>query len=391
MSQKRGAGEGSICKRKNGTWQGAVTIGRDRNGKQRRRYFYGKTRGEVNKKLTQAISELNNGTFIDNATNPTMKMWLHTWLWEYKKNCIKATTFEQYETILRVHAIPAVGDIQVSDLKPHHLQKLYNDMYENGISSRTIQILNTVLHGALKQAVKNNLAGRNVTEAVSLPKSSRREMRVLTLEEQKKFMKVLSNDRMGNMYLFGLFTGLRRGELLALKWSDIDTERNVIKVERALSRVRDYSDSPNKTKLVIEEPKTAKSRRIIPIFDFLKEILGNQKKQQIQDRKNSYNMYQDNDIIFATELGMMIDPGNFSRKFYKLIKEAGLPHANPHCLRHTFATRGLESGIDLKTMQELLGHSSILVTGDTYTHVLLDKKRNEIDKLNKLASEMNDS
>lgn len=292
--------------------------------------------------------------------------------------------------MLRVHAMPNIGDIQVSNLKPEHLQKIYNNMYENGISARTIHILNTVLHGALKQAVKNNLASRNVTEAVSLPKSKAKEMRVLTLEEQKKFMKVLSADRMGNMYLFGLFTGLRRGELLALKWSDIDTERNIIRVERALSRVKDYGDTPNKTKLVVEEPKTAKSKRIIPIFDYLEEILDRQKQQQIKDKENSYGLYEENNIIFATELGKMIDPGNFSRKFYKLIKEAGLPHANPHCLRHTFATRGLESGIDLKTMQELLGHSSILVTGDTYTHVLLDKKRNEINKLNRLVSEMNE-
>lgn len=390
MSQKRGAGEGSICKRKDGTWQGAVTIGRDRNGKQKRKYFYGKTRNEVSKKLNMVINELNNRTFIDNSTNLTMRMWLHTWLWEYKKNSIKPKTFEQYETILRIYAMPTIGDIKVLNLKPEHLQKIYNNMYENGISARTVHILNTVLHGALKQAVKNNLASRNVTEAVSLPKAKTKEMRVLTLEEQKKFMKVLSADRMGNMYLFGLFTGLRRGELLALKWSDIDTERNVIRVERALSRVKDYGDTPNKTKLVVEEPKTAKSKRIIPIFDYLKEILDRQKQQQIKDKENSYGMYEENDIIFATELGKMIDPGNFSRKFYKLIREAGLPHANPHCLRHTFATRGMESGIDLKTMQELLGHSSILVTGDTYTHVLLDKKRNEINKLNKLVSEMNE-
>lgn len=388
MGKKRGMGEGSISKRKNGTWQAAITIGRDKNGKQKRQYFYAKTRTEVSKKLTKAINELNSGTFIDKSISPTMAMWIHTWLWEYKKNSIKSTTFEQYETILRVHAIPQIGDIRVSQLKPEHLQKLYNEMYDKKISARTIQILNTVLHGALKQAVKNNLAVRNVTEAVSLPKSKAKEMRVLTPTEQKQFMKVLKDDRMGNMYLFGLFTGLRRGELLALRWYDVDWEQRVLKVERALSRVKDYSDTLNKTKLVIEEPKTLKSKRIIPLFDYLIEILHNQKKQQDTDKEKSYGVYEDNDIIFATELGLMIDPGNFNRKFYKLIDKAELSHANPHCLRHTFATRGLENGIDLKTMQELLGHSSISVTGDTYTHVLIDKKRNEMDKLNKLVEDM---
>ncbi|MCH5186450.1 MAG: site-specific integrase, partial [Oscillospiraceae bacterium] len=364
--------------------------GRDSKGKQKRRYFYGKTRSEVNKKLTKAINELNTGTFIDKSISPTVEMWLHTWLWDYKKNNIKSTTFEQYETVLRVHAIPNIGKIKVSDLKPEHLQKVYNEMYENNISARTVKILNTVLHGALKQAVKNSLAFRNVTEAVSLPRDKPKEMRVLTPQEQKKLMKILQDDRMGNMYLFALFTGLRRGEILALKWSDVDWEQKVIRVERSLSRVKDYGNSKKKTKLVVEEPKTLKSKRIIPMFDYLTEILENQKKQQKIDKDKSYGMYEDNDIIFATELGLMIDPGNFNRKFYKLIKKADIPHANPHCMRHTFATRGLESGIDLKTMQELLGHSSITVTGDTYTHVLLDKKRAEMDKFNDIANGMTD-
>lgn len=390
MGKKRGSGEGSISKRKDGTWQAAVTIGRDEKGRQKRQYFYGKTRSEVNKKLTKAINELNTGTFIDKSISPTLEMWLHTWLWEYKKNNIKSKTFEQYETILRVHAIPRIGNIKVSDLKPEHLQKVYNEMYDNDISARTVKILNTVLHGALKQAVKNNLVFRNVTESVSLPKDKPKEMRVLTPQEQKKLMKILQDDRMGNMYLFALFTGLRRGEILALKWSDVDWEQKIIRIERALSRVKDYSDSKEKTKLVVEEPKTLKSKRIIPLFDYLIEILENQKKQQKIDKDKSYGMYEDNDIIFATDLGLMIDPGNFNRKFYKLVKKADIPHANPHCMRHTFATRGLESGIDLKTMQELLGHSSITVTGDTYTHVLLDKKKAEMDKLNDIANDMLD-
>ena len=388
MGKKRGAGEGSITKRKDGTWQAAVTIGRDKMGRQKRQYFYGKTRSEVNKKMTKAINEINNGTFIDKSINPTVEMWLRTWLWEYKRHNVKATTFEQYETVLRVHAIPKIGSIKVADLKPEHLQRMYNEMYENNISARTIKILNTVLHGALKQAVKNNLTFRNVTEAVSLPRGKAKEMRVLTQQEQKKLMNVLKNDKMGNMYLFALFTGLRRGEILALRWSDIDWEQRILRVERALSRVKDYSSTKKKTKLVIEEPKTLKSKRIIPLFDYLIEILESQKQIQDKDKAQSYGLYEDNDIIFATNLGLMIDPGNFNRKFYKLIKQADIPHANPHCMRHTFTTRGLESGIDLKTMQELLGHSSITVTGDTYTHVLLDRKRMEMDKFNKLVGDI---
>lgn len=238
MSKKRGAGEGSIVKRSDGRWMGSVTVKRNNNGTLKRRCFYGKTRKEVAEKMNSCIIQINNGTYIDESESPTLEEWLKTWLYTYKKNAVRATTFEQYETVLRVHAIPALGNIRLSKLKAYEVQSLYNKMLENGLSPRSIQLLNVILHGALKQAIKCGLVSQNICEAVELPKAKRKEMRVLTREEQEKLIKVLEADRYGGAYIFSLFTGLRRGEVLALTWADIDFNLKTIRVNKNLSRVK---------------------------------------------------------------------------------------------------------------------------------------------------------
>ena len=367
MSKKRGAGEGSIVKRSDGRWMGVVTVGRNSGGTQKRRCFYGKTRKEAADKINTCLKQLGSGTYIDTASSPTLEEWLKTWLFTYKKNAVRATTFEQYETVLRVHAIPALGDIKVAELKSYEVQQLYNQMLENGLSPRSIQLLNVILHGALKQALKCGLVSQNVCDAVELPKARRREMRVLTREEQDKLISVFEEDRYGGAYLFSLFTGLRRGEILALTWADIDFEAKTVTVNKNLSRVKNYAESGGKTRLIISEPKTIKSNRTVPLIDYLIAVLKKQKVIQQEDRIAARGLYEENDIVFANDLGRAIEPGNFNRRFYKLVESADIPHANPHCLRHSFATRGLELGIDLKTMQELLGHSSVALTGDIYT------------------------
>ena len=179
MNRKRGAGEGSISRRKNGLWQGAVTIGRNDDGSQKRKYFYGKTRNDVTAKITEAIRELRKDCFINVSESPTLKEWMNTWLWIYKKNSLKQTTFEQYETLIRVHLYPVLGNKKLTDLKQEHIQKLYNNMKKEGLSEKTIRMLNCVIHAAFEQAVYNNLASKNITQYVKIPKDSYKEMRVL--------------------------------------------------------------------------------------------------------------------------------------------------------------------------------------------------------------------
>lgn len=378
MSKKRGHNEGSIVKRKDGRWQGAVTIGRNDNGSQRRQYVYGKTRGEVAEKMNKLINSINSGSFIDKNKNPTVEEWLHFWLLTYKKNSVKQKTFDQYEGVIRVHLVPEFGDLRLVELKESQLQKFYNRLFVNGLSARSIQIINTVLSAALKKAIKSRLILFNVCDAVELPKQTKKERRVLSAEEQEQLLKELKKDEQGAMYIFALFTGLRRGEVLALRWSDVDLENGIIKVTKALSRVKTYVDSGDKTKLIVSEPKTDTSKRVIPIVDSLIPLL---KKQKKLTRENN-----ELDLVFPSEAGGYIDPGNYNRKFYKIIKRAGLQKANPHSLRHSFATRALEAGVDLKTTQELLGHSSISITADLYTHSLMKHKKQELRKLKSVFS-----
>lgn len=373
MSKKRGNNEGSILKRKDGRWQGSVTIGYDDNGNQLRHYVYGKTRSEVSEKINEILHSINNGTYIDKRKNPTVGGWLNTWLYTYKKNTVKERTFDQYEGIIRVHLIPAVGSLKLVELTEVHLQKFYNKLFADGLSARTIQLINTVLYSAIKKAIKCGLLIRNVCDIVELPKQSKKERRVLTPEEQEKLLKILKKDEYGAMYIFALFTGLRRGEILALTWDDVNLDSCTIYVRKNLLRVKTYVDTGDKTKLIVSEPKTETSRRLIPIIDSLVPLL--KKQRELTQDNNELN------LVFPSDAGTYIDPGNYNRKFYKLIKKAGLPKANPHSLRHSFATRALEAGIDLKTTQELLGHSSIDITANLYTHALMEHKQSELKKL----------
>lgn len=373
MGKKRGNNEGSITKRKDGRWQGSVTIGRNEDGSQRREYVYAKTRSEVAKKINNLVNSINNGTFIDKKRNPTVEEWLTFWLNSYKKNSVKQKTYDQYEGVIRVHLIPAFGKHRLLELKESQLQVFYNQLFVDGLSARTIHIINMVLSAALKKAVKSRLLLFNVCDAIELPKQVQKERRVLTPDEQECLLKELRRDEQGIMYIFALFTGLRRGEVLALKWSDVDLDNGTISVTKTLSRVKTYVDSGDKTKLIVSEPKTETSKRLVPIVNTLIPML---KRQQKLTQKNN-----DLDLVFPSEAGGYIDPGNYNRKFYKIVRRAGLPKANPHSLRHSFATRALEAGVDLKTTQELLGHSSIDITANLYTHALMDHKKKEVSKL----------
>lgn len=369
---KRGNNEGSIVKRKDGRWQGAVTIGRNPEGTQKRQYVYGKTRTEVSEKINSILFDISNGTYIDKSQNPTVKEWLYTWLNTYKKNNIKPRTFDQYESIIRYHLIPEIGDIRLIDLKETTLQRFYNRLAKEGLSSRTIQLINTVLYGAIKKAIKCGLVIRNVCDAVELPKQKKKERRVLTPEEQESLLEVLKESEYGAMYIFALFTGLRKGEVLALTWSDVDLANRLINVNKTLGRVNTYVDTGNKTQLVVSSPKTQTSMRVIPIIEPLIPLLEKQRK---------LTQCNQSGLVFPSDADTYIDPGNYNRLFYKLVKKAGIPKAHPHALRHSFATRALEAGLDLKTTQELLGHSSIDITANLYTHALLEHKQKEIKKL----------
>ena len=376
MAGKRGNGEGCISKRKDGTWCAVITVGRKPDGKLKQKFFYGKTRQEVAEKLNKALNELRQGTFVE-ATAVTVESWLKTWLEEYKRPKLRLTTFESYRIMAECHIVPAIGHIKLKDLRPEHLQHLYNEKLKAGLSPRTVRYIHLVVHSALKQALKNQLVYRNVAEATELPADKKKEARALTLEEMDRFLNALEGDRLKAAFVTLLGTGLRRGELLALKWDNVNLKEGTIAVKENLVWIA-------KKGFVFQSPKTEKSKRVVPLPDDVLAELKRHKVRQAEEKLKIGAAYQDNSLVFCTEIGTPIIPRNFERKYKALLKKAGLTGVKLHSLRHTYATRLLELGENLKVVQELLGHSRISVTADIYSHVSPELKRGAAAKLNGL-------
>lgn len=386
MSKKRGNGEGTIYKRSDGLWVAQVTVGYDpQTGKPKRKSFYGKTRQEVIGKLTEIIQELRTGTFIE-PSKATFGEWLDKWLEEYKKGQLKPTTYESYKAIVDIHIKPALGGIPLAKLQPHMLQAFYNEKLENGradgkggLSTRMVHYCHTIIHQALKQAVKEGLLPRNPAEATSPPAVKNKQMRPLTEEELLKFLDVAKDDRLYAAYVVAATTGLRRGELLGLCWDCVDLEQGVIVVKRQLLIL--------KNSLTLEETTKTKSgqRTVVLTDDAIRELKAH-RKLQAQEKLLLGEAYQDHNLVFCKPDGTPLDPREFTKHFQRLLKKAGLPQVRLHDLRHTHATLLLKRGIPAKIVQERLGHSSITITLDLYSHVTPEMQRLAAESLNSLLN-----
>ena len=378
---KKGNGEGTIRKRKDGSWEARITVGYNPNGTQKRKSIYGKTRQEVQKKMTANLNELNNGKYVE-QTKMTVAKWLNIWMKDYKMNSVKSTTFINYRNRVINHIIPAIGHYNLKDLRADYVQKMINGLYKNNYAPESIRGTYNIIHEALKQAVNNDLIIKNVADTVTLPADVKSDVRVLTIEEQARFIATAKETYSGEVFIMALGTGMRIGELLALMWSDIDWEENTIYVNKTLNIVKDFENKEAKWHKEFGSPKTISSKRKIPLINSLQNLLRKYKQTQDEIKSKALDAYEDNDLIFATQLGKPLDPRNMQRTLRTIADKTDIKNLHAHCLRHTFATRGLENGIELVVMKELLGHSSIKMTADLYTHVLPDKKKAAIAKLN---------
>jgi integrase len=382
--KKRDNHEGSIMRRKDGRWMGQMTIGRDpATGKLKRAFFYGKTRQEAANQLARALSDLGRGAFVA-PHRLTVGEWLETWLKEYKKPSVRPVTYDSYEMMVRCHIKPALGHLSLKDLRLDQVQRFYNGKQDARLSARTVRYLHTVLHGALKQAMKNQLVVRNVSEATTLPGGKTRKMHPLTFEQVNQLLTSAKDDRLFSAVFLELGTGLRRGEILALRWNDLDLDAGVLRVRQTLVRVKnhDATSGQRKTRLIIQAPKTDHSRRTIPIPADIIDALRKHKAQQAQEKLLFGEAYEDQGLTFCQPNGRPIDPRNFTRFFERLLRQASLPHIRFHDGRHSFATLMLELGESPKTVQTMLGHSKIATTLDIYSHVSLDVEKRAAARLN---------
>ena len=384
MAKKRGNNEGSIVRRKDGRWMAQITVGRNpKTGRLKRATFYGKTRKEAGDKLAKALRDQQQGIFVE-PNKLTLGAWLDKWLWDYKKPRLRATTLDNYEMLIRRHLKPALGTVALRDLRPEHLQHCYNEKSKENLAPRTIQLLHTVIHGALSQTEKNQLVARNVSKLTERPQGVRKEVQTLTADQvATSLLLALKEDRLFAIIYLVFGTGLRRGELLALRWRDIDLNEGVLQVRQTLARVNVYNErgERQRTQLVFQEPKTAQSRRKVPIPGSCLVALKRHKAKQAEEKLLLGPAYEDNGLAVCQPDGKPIDPRNFLRYFQKVLKQAGLPAIRIHDARHTFATMMLELGESPKTVQTMLGHSRVSITLDTYSHVSLELEKKAAAKL----------
>jgi integrase len=330
--------------------------------RQKRKVLYGKSRKEVAQKLTKAMADRDGGLVFDHE-NLCVEEYLQRWLKGSVRDNVKPVTYDSYTRIIRVHVIPTLGRVKLDKLNPLHLQTLYRERLNSGLSSRTVQYIHVVMHRALKQAVRWGLVPRNVSEAVDPPRTHRKEMRPLSPGQARSLLEAAQEERLEALYVVALHCGLRQGELLALRWEDVDLEARTLRISRTLSRTK---DGPTFT-----APKTARSRRTVRLTIGAMEALKRHSERQAQEIVRMDTLYQDQGLIFASEVGTPLNRHNVNyRSFKPLLKRAGLPNVRFHDLRHTCATLLLGRGVHPKFVQELLGHATIAVTLDTYSHVL---------------------
>ncbi|SHK39601.1 Site-specific recombinase XerD [Hathewaya proteolytica DSM 3090] len=376
---------------KNGSKYFRVTasIGRDSSGKLIRKEFYGKSKKEAEQKRDEYLEDVRAGA--NNRSTIQLGTFLYTWLFEVVKLSVKPSTFERYEGIYRNYIKDtALYTLILKDVSTMQIQKHYNKLFSDGCTSSMIYNLNKLLKKFFNYCVLQGYIVRNPCDAkkIIIPedttKNKTREIEVFTDEELERLKNEIKGDRLEALYLLALGTGMREGELLGLKWQDINYDEQTIDIKRSVKNVANIDSNGNKRyQIVVQAPKTRGSARTIPMPSKLITSLKNHKRMQLQEKFRAGSSYNDNDFIFTTELGTNIDASNLLKKFKKILLKANIPYRKFHALRHTFATKLFENDVPIKTVQELLGHSNMSITANIYTHVMPKKKTTAVETLNK--------
>jgi integrase len=324
-----------------------------------RKTLYGKTRSEVAQKLTAAMAERDSGAFAIDSDNLTVGEYLDRWLTSIRDS-VKPVSWENYQRTIRLHITPAIGGVKLAKLTPARVQALYDEKRRT-MSPRSVKLIHAVLHKALKQAQMWRLVRENVATATVRPKGRVEEIKPLNAEQAKALLRAVAEDRHEALYTLALTTGARIGELLALRWSDLDFEAGVLRIERTRSAAK---SGPRYT-----TPKGGRGRpaNLTPLAI---EALRRHRARQNEERLLAGTLWQDNDLIFPTRTGTLMRPSTVTDDHFKpTLERAGLSRSvRFHDLRHTAATLLLGRGVHPKLVQELLGHSSIAMTLDRYSH-----------------------
>ena len=375
MARKRANGEGTIRKRKDGSWEARYMV----DGK--RHSIYGKTQAEVRKKLTEMSSSIDQGNYTEDS-GLNLGQWLQTWQRDYLGN-VKLSTADCYEMLTRVYIIPALGNIKLTDLRLPVIQRLYNKMREDGLSPKTIKNTHGCLHKALDVAVRIGYLSKNPADDSILPHVDQAEIHPLDAPELTKLLAYLKGHEHEALIVTATFTGLRSGELLGLTWDCVDFENGLIRVTKQLAQPRKKGE-----KFRFTTPKNSKPRTIAPAPTVF-EALRKRKADQEAQRKTAGAAWDDggfHNLVFTQPDGHHMTQWQVCRILQKVLKEVGLEKRRFHDLRHTYVVTAIMAGDDVKTIQQNAGHYSSAFTLDRYAHVTGTMQRESANRMEKFIA-----
>ena len=381
MGKRRPSGDGMVRKRQDGRWEGRIVVGHKENGASIFRYIYADTQKELTAKLRQNINAYQ-GVDLTEESSMTLSQWLDKWLEEYIKGTIRESTLEGYRRDIMNHVIPYLGEKPLRKVAAADLRSLYEKLlergrmkggnHEAGLSPTTVRSIHNIIHHALRTAAENGLLPVNPADGVTPPKTVGGAKRILNQEQLDTFKAAVKQDWIWrDFFLTELTTGLRRGELCGLRWSDFDEEAGTLKVCRTIHARKGGGVEEGTT-------KTYAGTRTILLPSSTAQLLRERKKSALTE------------WIFPDPLcpEKPVSPGSAYRRLKGLLDEAGLPDLRFHDLRHTFATHALASGVDAKTLSGILGHTKASFTLDTYTHVTGDMHRNAAEIVGDFMTEL---
>jgi len=357
-----------------GTGHYAVIVSyNDADGKRKQIWKSAPSMRQAEKLRTKLLSTVDNGMFSN--YNGTLREFLVRWLTQYVTPTLSPTTAETYAKMVNSHIIPALGSIKLIDLKPEHLQRFYAKEIKSGLSTTTVRHFHMILHKALDHALKWGLVTRNVVDAVDSPKNARTEMRILSAEEINLVMKEAKATPYHALFMTALMTGMRRSELLGLRWSDINLPLAEISVSRSLHQLT------AKRETIYRPTKTAKSKRTIALSPNTCQLLSDHLDTEIEQCSGLGLKFKSDRPVFAQFDGKPLRPDSISQLWLRITRKCGLTGIHLHSLRHTHASILLGQNVHPKIVQERLGHSNITTTLDTYSHVTPGLQRAAASKL----------
>lgn len=388
---KRGQNEGSIYKRKDGRWVALVNVGWV-NGKRLRKSYYGETRKEVHEQLTKAVSDIQKGLPIMGGKQ-SVGDYLGWWLENVAKSTVRPSTWSSYEELVRLHLRPAFEKVALSKLTPQHVRTLLNERLASGLSTRRVQYIHAILRAALNTAVKDQLVVRNPAAIVKPPRVIEKEVQPLTQEEARRFLHSIRGNRLEALFTVAISIGLRQGEALGLRWSDVDFEAGTLRIRYALQRLKPptaaekgTSSVPQTSGFHLVEPKTKQSRRTIAIPKLTLSALAAHKAHQAQERELAGRVWrtpaltcegspvQVDDLVFVTRFGNPFDAPTITHRFQALLTRAGIGHHRFHDLRHTAATLLAVQGVHPRAIQAALGWENLSML-NRYAHFVEEQRQ----------------